>query len=168
MRRQWQQRSGHVERARPQRTTVGRLTHIGRPWHGLDQVLQQRRAQALVGTEQTFGGLTERALGRRTSDLGRQVPARLAEGLVTGAALLAVPHGFVDNRDGRQDRDLLEPEHEVSEVGDRAVPVLKIEGGKELLGLLRAQLLDRLEHALARARVLRQSVGLYLGRYSDD
>ena len=131
-------------------------------------VHEERLAEVLIGGEQRFPRLRERSFGGSAHDFGRQVPARLAEGLVTGAALLAVPHGFVDNRDGRQDRDLLEPEHEVSEVGDRAVPVLKIEGGKELLGLLRAQLLDRLEHALARARVLGQSIRLYLRRYSDD
>src|SRR6266516_1996788 len=95
------------------------------------------------------------------------MPARLAERLVARTALLAVPHGLVDNPDGSQDGDLLQPEHEVSQVGDRAVPVLKVEGVEELLGLLRAQFLDRLEHALARARVLGQRVRLYLGWYPD-
>jgi hypothetical protein len=38
--------------------------------------------------------------------------------LVAGAALLAVPDRLVDDGDRRQDRDLLETEHQVRQVGD--------------------------------------------------
>src|SRR5579859_7188746 len=74
----------------------------------------------------------------------------------------------VGDGDRRQNRDLLEPEHQVRQIGDRAVPILKVEGVEELLGLLGAQFLNALEHALARARVLGERVGLHLGRDPDD
>ena len=59
------------------------------------------------------------------------MPARFAERLVARAAFLAIPDGLVDHGDGGQDRDLLESENQVGEVGDRAVAVLKVEGQKE-------------------------------------
>src|SRR6266849_5624168 len=92
------------------------------------------------------------------------MPTRLAERLVARAAFLAIPHGLVDDCDGGQDRDLLESENQMGQVSDRPMPVLKVEGVEELLRFLSTQLLDALEHALARARVLGQGIGLYFGR----
>src|SRR5438552_14964885 len=95
------------------------------------------------------------------------MPTRLAKWLIARAAFLAVPHGLVDDRHGRQDRDLLESENQVRQVGNRAVTVLKVESIEELLGFLRTQLLDCFQHALAGARILGQRVRLYFGRNAD-
>src|SRR5437016_12090248 len=95
------------------------------------------------------------------------MPARFAEGLIARAAFLAIPDGLVDHGDRGQDRDLLEPENQVGEVGDGAVAVLKVEGVEELLRFLRAQLLDAFQHALTRARVLGQGIRLYFRRDAD-
>src|SRR5260370_28625240 len=96
------------------------------------------------------------------------MPARLAEWLVTRAALLAVPYWLVNHGHRGQDRDLFQPEDEVRQVGDRAMAVLEVEGVEKLLSLLGAQLLDRLEHALARPRILRERIRLNLRWYADD
>ena len=95
------------------------------------------------------------------------MPAGFAEWLVARAALLTVPHRLVDHCYCGQNRDLLEAEDQVGQVGDGPVPVLKVEGVEELLCLLGAQLLDAFEHALARARVLGQGIRLYFRRNAD-
>ncbi len=126
-------------------------------------MFEQRLAQVFICREQRVGCLTVRCLERRVADFDGQVPARLAERLVAGAALLAVPHRLVDDVYRRQYRNLLETEDEVGQVRDGTVTVLEVEGIQELLGLLRAQLADGLQHALARSRVLGQRIGLHFG-----
>src|ERR1051326_3135515 len=122
----------------------------------------------LVCIEQRFSGAAEGGFGARANDLSRQVPASLAERLITGAAFLAVPDWFVHDVHRRQDRDLFEAKDQVSEVGNRAMAVLEVERVQELLGTLGAQLLNRLEHALARARVLGQGIRLNFGRDANN
>src|SRR5579859_3703652 len=126
-------------------------------------MLEQGRAQLFVRAEQPFGGLSERRRGRFAAYFVGQMPTCLAEWLVARAALLPVPDRLVDDGDRGQNRDLLEAEDEVGQVGDRAVAVLKVERIEELLSFLGAQLLDAFEHALARTRILRQRVCLDLG-----
>src|SRR5215472_13646351 len=95
------------------------------------------------------------------------MPAGPTERLVAGAALLTIPDWLVHDRHRSQNRDVLQTKDEVRQVGDRAVPVLEIKGVEKLLGALLAQLLDRLQHALIRARVLRQRVRLNFWRHPD-
>jgi len=167
VRRQRQQHASDVKRACAKRAAIEPVAHLGRPWHGVDQVLEQRSAQLLVGAEQALGGLAEHRFGGSAEDFVGQMPTRLAERLVARAAFLAVPHRLVDDRDGCQDRDLLESEDQVRQVGNRPMPVLKVEGVEELLRFLRTQLLDAFQHALARARVFGQRIRLYFGRNAD-
>src|SRR5215213_966575 len=96
------------------------------------------------------------------------MPPRLAKRLVARAALLTVPDRLVDNGYRGENRNLLEAKDEMSQVGDRAVTILEVERIQELFRSLRAQLLDCLEHALAGAGVLGQSIGLNLGWDARD
>src|SRR6266542_2957591 len=87
-------------------------------------MLEQRPAQRLVGAEQRFGRRAKRRFVRRGRHFGREMPARSAERLVARAPLLTVPYRLVDHRHRGEDRDVLQAEHEVREVGDRAVAVV--------------------------------------------
>jgi hypothetical protein len=89
----------------------------------------------------------------------RGVPAGLAEVLVAGRALLAVPALFVYQAYRCEQREALDGEGDVREVGDGAMAVLEVEGVEELLGALRADLGERLLHGERGARVLRHGVG---------
>ena len=118
-------------------------------------------ADVLVGGEEGFdGGGVGAAVGG--AEVGGE-PAGLAEVLVAGGALLAVPALLVDERDGGEEGEALDGEGDVGEVGDGAVAVLEVEGVEELLGALGADLGERLAHGEGGAGVLGHGVGEDLG-----
>jgi len=90
------------------------------------------------------------------------------EVLVAGGALLAVPAGLVDERDGSEKAEALDREGNVGEVGDGTMAVLEVEGVEKLLGSLRADFAERLAHGERGARVLGHGVGENFGLGAVD
>ena len=106
------------------------------------------------------------ARARRSSrEIGRVVAA-LLEILIARGALLAVPALLVGHVDRRQNREPLNRQRDVRQVGDGAMAVLKIKGIEKLLRLLRADLLERFFHGERRARILGHGIGLNLRLYA--
>jgi hypothetical protein len=67
-----------------------------------------------------------------------------------------------------EEREALDGEGDVREVGDGAMAVLEVEGVEELLGLLRADLDEGFAQGESRARVLGHGVGEDLGLGAVD
>src|SRR5262249_26081096 len=92
----------------------------------------------------------------------RSVEAALLEILITGGALLPIPALLIGDRDCRQDGETLDGKCNVREISDGAMSILKVESIEKLLGILFADLLQRLLHGKRRARVFGHGVGLHL------
>src|SRR6185312_7352277 len=90
------------------------------------------------------------------------VEAALLEVLIACRTLLPIPALLVNEGNSRENREPLDGERNVREVGDRTMAVLEIESIEELLGLLLADLLQRFLHRERRARVLCHGIRLYL------
>jgi len=142
--RERQQVARCIERASLQGPRVGIFFHlIGTRDYPLER-LKHAGTEFVVGGEEALDGLG--VVGAVVAVEVRGVPAGAAEVLVAGGALLAIPARLVHQRDGRQQAQLLHREGDVREVRDGAVAVLEVEGVEELLGLLRADLGERLAH----------------------
>jgi len=127
------------------------------------QSFKNRRGGALVGVEQMLDGpgVEMRGLGM-LAEIGEK-PARFHKVLVARRALLAVPALLVHQHNGRQQAQPLHGKGHVRQVGNRAMPVLKIKGVQKLLGALRADLCQRLAHRERGAGILGHGIRQDLG-----
>ncbi len=96
--------------------------------------------------------------GRACGKVG-QIPAALAKILIAGGTFLAIPALFVDQDDGRQQRQPLDGEGHMGQVGDGAVAILKVKRVEEMLGALAGDFAQRLLHRKRGSGVLRHGIG---------
>ena len=76
----------------------------------------------------------------------REIPAGFEEILVPRRPLLAVPPLLIGDNDRRKNREFLDCQGNMRQIGNRTVPVLKIKRVKKLLGLLESDLSERFLH----------------------
>ncbi len=99
----------------------------------LAQGFKHGRGGALVGGKEALGGFgIKRCRGGVRTEI-REIPAGFAEVLVAGGALLAVPSAARHQDDSGQQAEALDGQGDMGQIGDGAVPILKIKGVKELL-----------------------------------
>ena len=144
--RQRQQVAGYVEGACLQSPVVALLLHL----RGLCNLRLQRLEHALgefvIRRKQSFNRFAvELGCVAVRAEVGH-VPAALFEILVPCRPLLSVPSLLVDERDGGQQRQSLDGEGDMGQIGDRSMAVLEIECVEELFGALAADLLEGLLH----------------------
>src|SRR5580704_8937319 len=101
---QWQQVAGYVKSPGPQGAVEGFLFHLRGASDASAEVLKHGLAAGVILSKERLDGLGEWDTGGRAPGKVGQVPAALAEILVAGGTLLAIPALFVDQDDGCQQR----------------------------------------------------------------
>ncbi len=141
-----QQVARNVEGPGLKSALVGFLLHVGRLGRDADQVLRHVGGERVVLGEKKIQSFAVELAGYVVgAELGRVVAAPL-EILVAGGALLAVPSLFVGQFDGGENREPLDRQRDMRQVGDGAVAILKVERVEKFLRLLRADFAQGLLH----------------------
>jgi hypothetical protein len=109
--------------------------HFGGPRCDASEIFERSLGNFFVGGEQALDGFSIENLRGDVRLKTRSVVTALAEVLVARGAFLAVPALFVGDNDGGKDGEALDGERNVGQVGNGAVPVLKVESVKKLFCL---------------------------------
>src|SRR5208283_4072924 len=124
------------EGAGTQRALVCVRLHFGGTGRDAGEIFERPLRNCFVSREQRLDGLAIKSLrGSVTLKTGRVVTA-FPEVLIASRALLAIPALLVGDHDGGKDGKALDGQRDVGQVGDRAVPVLKVEGVEKFFRLL--------------------------------
>ncbi len=88
-----------------------------------------------------------------------QIPAALVKVLIAGGTFLAIPALLVDQDDGCQQRQPLDGEGHVRQVGNGAMAILKVKSVEEMLGALAGDFPQRFLHRKRGSGILCHGIG---------
>ena len=137
------------------------MIQAAQPQHFPDHATLALVGKLPVLSKQKFSRGLEELLRLGIACQSRRIVAGTGEVLISGRSFLPIPTLFVHHCDSCQQREPLQGEGDMCQIGDGTVAVLKIEGVEKLLRLLLVELGQRLLHGKRGSRVFGHRVGLH-------
>ncbi len=139
--RERQKIARNIEGAGAQRALVRVRLHFNGTWSNAGEIFEGPLRNFFVGGEQAGDGFAIETRRRSIALKARSVVTALPEVLIASRALLSVPALLVGYGDSGENGKPFNSQREVRKVGNRTVPILKIEGVKKFFRLLRGNFL---------------------------